>query len=103
MKLGCFLDKLINGILTNSEVWYNLLKYEIKELEDIYKLLLRRMLNVPESTPGEAYHLELGILPISVLIKARRIKYLFYLLSRDETEMISTFFFTQWNNPCRGD
>ena len=56
---------LINGILTNSEVWYNLLKSEIKELEDIDKLLLRRMLNVPESTPGEAYHIELGILVFS--------------------------------------
>ena len=38
---------LINGILTNSEVWYNLLKSEIKELEDIDRLLLRRLLRVP--------------------------------------------------------
>ena len=94
---------LINGILTNSEVWYNLLKTETKELEDIDKLLLKRMLNVPDSTPGEAFYLEMGILPISVIIKARRINYLYYLLSRDESEMISSFFFTQWNNPCRGD
>ena len=94
---------LINGILTNSEVWYNLLKVEIKELEDIDKLLLRRLLQVPESTPGEAYFLELGILPIEVIIKARRINYLYYLLSREDTEMISTFFFTQWNNPTNGD
>ena len=74
---------LINGILTNSEVWYNLLKVEIKELEDIDKLLLRRLLQVPESTPGEAYFLELGILPIEVIIKARRINYLYYLLTDD--------------------
>ena len=48
---------LITGISMNSEVWYNLLKAEVKELEDIDILLLRRMINVLESTPGEAYHL----------------------------------------------
>ena len=94
---------LINGILTNSEVWYNLLKSEIKELEDIDRLLLRRLLRVPESTPSESYFLELGILPISIIIKARRINYLYYILSRNKDEMLSTFFSTQWNNPCRGD
>ena len=94
---------LINGILTNSEVWYNLLKSEIKELEDIDRLLLRRLLRVPESTPSESYFLELGILPISIIIKARRINYLYYILSRNKDEMLSTFFSTQWNNPSRGD
>ena len=94
---------LINGILTNSEVWYNLLKSEIKELEDLDKLLLRRLLKVPASSPGESFHLEFGILPVSVIIKARRINYLYYLLSRDRTEMLSIFFMTQWNNPTSGD
>ena len=93
----------INGILTNSEVWYNLQKSEIKELEDLEKLLLRRLLNVPSSTPGESYHLELGLIPISVIIKARRLNYLHYLLSREKSEMLSIFFMTQWNNPTKGD
>ena len=94
---------LVNGILTNSETWYNLLKTEVKELEEVDKLFLRKILTVPESTPGEAFFLELGILPFNVIIKARRINYLHYLLSRDETEMVSIFFFTQWANPTRGD
>ena len=60
----------INGILTNAEVWYNLTKEEIKQIEDLDLTLLRKLLNVPYSTPKEAFYLELGILPIGVIIKA---------------------------------
>ena len=94
---------LINGVLTNAEIWYNLQKSEIKELEDLDKILLRKLLGAPVSTPGEAFFLELGILPINIIIKSRRINYLHYLLTRKETEMLSIFFFTQWNNPTKGD
>ena len=94
---------LINGVLTNAEIWYNLQKSEIKELEDLDKILLRKPLGAPVSTPGEAFFLELGILPINIIIKSRRINYLHYLLTRKETEMLSIFFFTQWNNPTKGD
>ena len=60
---------LVNGILTNSEIWYNLLKAEIKELEEVDKLFLRKILTVPRSTPGESFFLELGILPFNIIIK----------------------------------
>ena len=93
---------LINGILTNADVWYNLLKSEVKELEDVDKLLLRKLLNVPETTPKDAFFLELGILPIGIIIKARRVNYLHYLLTRDTSEMIVKLFYTQWNEPTRG-
>ena len=38
---------LINGILTNVEVWYNLTTNEIKEFEDLDKVFLRKVLGVP--------------------------------------------------------
>ena len=60
----------LNGILTNAEIWYSLTKEEIKQLEDLDLTLLRKLLNVPYSTPSEAFYLELGILPIGVIIKA---------------------------------
>ena len=41
--------------------------------------------------------------PIGVLIKARRINFLHYLLSRGETEMLFQVFITQWRNPFKGD
>ena len=93
----------INGILNNSEVWYGLTKSEIGEFEDLDRLLLRRILKAPISTPKEALFLELGLIPIGVLIQAKRINYLHYILSRRETEMIHQFFTAQWYNPSRGD
>ena len=40
----------INGILTNAEIWYNLTKEKIKELENLDLTLLRKVLRVPFST-----------------------------------------------------
>ena len=93
----------INGILFNAEIWYGLTKAEIKEFEDLDKLLIRKILQAPISTPEEAFFLELGIMPISVTIKARRIKYLHYLINLEDKEMLYQFFIVQWNNPTKGD
>ena len=93
----------INGILNNVEVWYGLSKAEIDEFEDLDRFLLRKILQTPVSTPKEAIYLELGIIPIGVLIQSRRINFLYYLLMRDQSEMIYQFFITQWHNPTRGD
>ena len=93
----------INGILYNAEVWYGLTRTEINKLEELDRHLLRRILTAPISTPKEALYLELGIIPIEIIIKARRINYFYYLLNRDKNEMINKFFMTQWLNPTRGD
>jgi hypothetical protein len=93
----------INSVLTNAEIWYLLKKEEIKQLEDLDKTLLKKILKVPFSTPGEAYFLELGILPLGVIIKARRLNYLHYIIMREESEMLFRFFMTQWNNEVYGD
>ena len=78
-------------------------KSEIDEFEDLDRQLLRKILQVPVSTPQEAYYLEMGIIPIRVVIMARRIIYLHYLVTRKETEMLAQFFRTQWNQPSKGD
>ena len=41
----------LNGILNNSEAWYGLTNSEISDLEDLDRLLLRRILKAPVSTP----------------------------------------------------
>ena len=94
---------LINGTMTNAEVWYNVTKSEIEEFENLDRLFFRRLLEVPATTPSEAYYLEFGILPPSVIIKARRINYLHNILKRDKTSMLFSFFITQWQAPIRGD
>ena len=72
---------LINGMLTNSDIWYGLHKSEISELEEVDKILLRRILEVLTSTSTESLYLELGLSPVSSILKSRRINYLHYLVN----------------------
>ena len=95
--------KFLNGILTNCGIWYGLTASDVKEFEDLDLTLLRQVFQVPVSTPKEAFFLELGILPIGILIKARRIIYFHYLVKTNESEMLKKFFLTQWYQPCEGD
>ena len=63
-------------------------------------LLIRRALQCPPSTRKESYNLELGLLPISVIIMARRVSYLQYIVKSDENRM---FFQAQFDSPSQGD
>ena len=94
---------LINGILTNAEVWYNFSSNEIQEFEQLDQLYFAELLGVPKTTPCEAYYLELGVLPIPAIIKGRRTNYLHSILRRDTDSMLYKFFITQWFNPTKGD
>ena len=90
----------LNGILTNTEIWYGLSSSEISELDELDRSLLRQILNTKISTPVESLFLELGCLDVETVIKSRRINYLHYLVTRDNAEMLSKFFHTQWKYPC---
>ena len=92
---------LINGILTNCEVWYGLTDTEVNQLEEVDRLLLRQVFNVATSCPTEALYLELGCVPVGLIIKSRRTNYLHHLATRNENEMLYQFFMTQWNYPGR--
>ena len=93
----------INGILTNSEVWYGLKKSEVKALEDLDLCLLRKIFSTKVSCPKEALYLESGIISIGTIIKSRRIKYFHYLINLDETKMLSQFFNTQLEFEMKND
>ena len=88
-------------MLTNCEVWNTLSKNEISQLEEVDKLLIRKVLNVATSCPIEALYLELGCVPLSYIIQSRRVNYLHHLVTRSENEMLSKFFYTQWNYPAK--
>ena len=61
------------------------------------------MLNCPITTPQEAGHLELGLLPLSCIVKERRVNYLQYILKTDKTKMLYRFFMAQWESPVKDD
>ena len=92
--------------MAHSQMWkYGIILQRVKkkDVEAMDRLFFRRLLEVPESTPCESYYLEFGVLPISIIVKARRINYLHSILKRGKQVMLYNFFITQWNNPCKGD
>ena len=93
----------LSGMLTNADVWYNLHKNEIEQLEQIDRMLLRTVLEVPDSTCVESLYLELGLIPIHIIIKARRVNYLHYLATMEQSEMLHKAFMAQWKYPTKGD
>ena len=94
---------LLNGMLTNTEIWYNLQKKEILELEEVDKLLMRRILQAPDSAPIESLYLELGTIPIHIVLKSRRVTYLHYLATQNPDEMLHKTVIAQWKYPVKGD
>ena len=63
---------LLSSILNNVEVIYGLSKVDLAKFDDIDLILMRKLFKAPFSTPKEAFYLELGIIPPSILVKSRR-------------------------------
>ena len=61
----------LNSILTNADVWYGLSDKQVCQVEVVDRLLLRKFLNTPISTPIEGIQLELGTFSVGTIIKAR--------------------------------
>ena len=105
VQIGLLLREslLLNSMLNNVEVWHGFYRVEEKELEGVDIILLRKLLYALISTPNESFSLELGIVPISIQLKVKRLSYLHYLLKKNKNEMVSRFFWAQWLSPCKGD
>ena len=93
----------LSSILTNCEVCYGLTKADIEKLENLDKTLLRRIFAVPNSTPITALYLESGTMRIRTIIKARRLKFLHYLVKLPKRNMLSNFFHAQWEHSTKLD
>ena len=94
---------LLSSILVNSEAWYNLKKEEVKKLEQVDEMLLRKVLECPVTTPKEMIYLELNCLPIRFIIKSRRLNFLAYILREDKFSLIYCFLKAQLRNPSKND
>ena len=89
--------------MTNTDVWHGLSENEVEELEEVDKLLLRRILQAPTSTCIESVYLELGVTRLKVIIVARRVYYLHYLANLDENEMLYKVLYAQFKDPVKDD
>ena len=94
---------LINGILTNSEVWYNVGEDHFKVLESADKDLMKRIFDAHSKTPSELFYLETRKIPIRFLISKRRLNYLWQILTRSDDELIKKIYNTQKVKTTKGD
>ena len=94
---------LVNGILYNSEVWHGLREVDIANFVAIDKYLLRGIINSHSKAPIEHLYLELGALPLSYVIRARRLIYLQTILKRHESDLIRRIYVCQKASQLTGD
>ena len=94
---------LINGILTNAEIWFHLKSSEIENLEKVDRSLFHRLLRLPQTIPVPALYLETGTLPVAMIIKVRRLTYFHSILTGRKEGMLYRVFYVQWQYPNKGD
>ena len=94
---------LLNGILTNCEVWYNVKEDHLTTLESADNELMRKMFNAHSKTAIEIFFIETAKLPIRFIVSKRRLMYLWNILKKDETELTKKVYNTQKTVRTKGD
>ena len=94
---------LLNGMLTNTEVWYHLGSSETEVLEKIDRNFFLKVLGLPHSVPKAALYLETGSMQLEIVIKVRRLIYFHTIINNSESSMLYKVFLVQWLFPCKGD
>ena len=94
---------LLSTMVSNSEAWYNLTSKEIRDLESVDELLLRKVLSAHSKTPKETLYLESGNTPIRFILMTRRLNFLHYILNEDENSLVRRFLQAQMEGSERGD
>ena len=64
---------------------------------------LRKILNVPKSTPKEMIFLEMGCIPLRHEIRKRRVMFLHDILNQDSDSMLYRFLMTQYKSRKKKD
>ena len=94
---------LLSSMLSNSEVWYGVTKAEIELLEQVDEMLLREISECSRNVPRDLLYLEFGLVPISYIIKMRRLMFLHHILHQGEESLLYRFFLAQLSHPTKGD
>ena len=93
----------INGVMFNSEVWHGINKSDIDVVSVVDHKILRYICEAHAKTPTEFLFLETGSLPLSYIIRSRRMIYLQNILKRDEGELVRRVYNAQKKKPTVGD
>ena len=93
----------LSSVFLNSEAWYSVDKQTIEELEKLDNILLKKIFELPSSTPASFLHLELGTIPIRFVLKIRRLNFLQYILKEQGDTLIHSFLVAQIEHTLKGD
>ena len=93
----------LNSILQNSEAWYSVSQNNINQLEKIDNILLKKIFELPTSTPSAFLHLELGTMPVRFILMVRRLSFLQYILKEKGDTLVHSFLVAQIEQPLKGD
>ena len=93
-------ESMLMSVITNNlEVAFNLTQKDYKILNDLDIQLLRGCLLLGAKSPQCLIFLELGFIPVSYLVKKKRVLYLFHLLTTDESTLVSQVFSKMISSP----
>ena len=94
---------LRGSILYASETYYNLTEKNLRNIERIEEIFLRKILKTTKGCPISQLYLETGQWPARFQIKKLRMLFLKAILDENEQSMVAKFFKLQLEQPTKGD
>ena len=94
---------LLGGVLTNSESWINVTTKNVEELEKPDTILQRKVLSSTGNPSKVFMMLELGLIPIRVVLMQKRLQLLHYFLNQGPNSMLKQVFEALKKDSRKGD
>ena len=79
---------MVNGILTNAEIWHPIKDDQMDVLENVDLMYIRKILKGHSKAPKETFFMETGLLPFKFITMKRRLMYLHTILHKPKSELI---------------
>ena len=76
---------------------------DIEQLEQIDEMWMRNLFECSRNVPKDLLYLELGLIPISYIIKGRKQMFLHHILQQKEDSLLHRFFMAQMKSPSHND
>ena len=96
-------SQFVNSIMTNSEIWHNVLSRHTESLGKMDHDLFRKIFNSHSKTAYESYYFELGKYPLRFIWAKRRFMYLWQILHIEQDELTRKVYETQKITNTKGE
>ena len=98
------MNSILRGsILYASDMYYNLKETELRQIERIEEVFLRKLFKTSSGCPITSLYLEIGQTPARFVIMKMRLLYLKYILEQPESSNIRQMLQLQLKMPSSGD